>query len=380
MNNRGWKRFLAVLIAAVMVGNQFLVYAHAEKNPGDTEAAADYTGELNGLLSGLSEINDELSAYSDEDETVRFDTGFSFSEEDAGTEETSDTDQYGEDAYDMEENSPGPDGQEDVSDHPEDENDESDDPLGAERYGDYEYEILNGTYAGITAYKGTDTVISIPERMGSYEVSRIGKNAFKGKTAITQITIPSGVQTIQDYAFQNCSALETVSLGTGLETVGTGIFYGCTSLNHVTIPGSLTTIGNYMFYGCTSLSSIDLKNVTGIGNYAFYNCSGLTSFDLKKTVTIGAYAFSGCTGLTRMDFPDSVATITYRAFYNCTNLQSIGYPMGWTTAERSTIDNGTWKYGCIFEGCTALKSITVPEGITSIPEYAFFGCNKLEEL
>ncbi|MBQ3614045.1 MAG: leucine-rich repeat protein, partial [Bacteroidales bacterium] len=69
--------------------------------------------------------------------------------------------------------------------------------------------------------------------------------------------------------------------------------------------------------------------------------------------------------------PDSVERIGYQAFCDCTNLSSINIPLNWNSAT-------DYYSGEIFSGCSSLKSITVPEGITELPDYAFYGCNYLQ--
>lgn len=64
--------------------------------------------------------------------------------------------------------------------------------------------------------------------------------------------------------------------------------------------------------------------------------------------------------------PDNVTTISYKAFYGCTNLIRIIIPSSVTTIV-------TWA----FEDCASLKNIVIPESIISIGAYAFDGCKNL---
>lgn len=99
----------------------------------------------------------------------------------------------------------------------------------------------------------------------------------------------------------------------------------------------------------------------------FYGYSGITSVTIPNSVTtIGFCAFAECTGLTSITIPDSVTTISQAAFYGCTNLTSITIPDSVTEIDR-----------CAFENCTGLKSITIPDSVTEIGDSAFGGCNNL---
>ena len=65
--------------------------------------------------------------------------------------------------------------------------------------------------------------------------------------------------------------------------------------------------------------------VTTIGSYAFYSCTSLTSVNFPVAATIGSYAFYYCTNLTSVSFP-KVTTIGSNAFAYCTSLTSVSFP------------------------------------------------------
>ena len=67
--------------------------------------------------------------------------------------------------------------------------------------------------------------------------------------------------------------------------------------------------------------------------------------------------------------PDSVTSIEDYAFYGCTSLTSITIPN-----SVKTIGNDA------FSHCTSLKSITIPDSVTSIEDYAFYNCASLKSI
>ena len=67
--------------------------------------------------------------------------------------------------------------------------------------------------------------------------------------------------------------------------------------------------------------------------------------------------------------PNSVTSIGEYAFYGCTGLTSITIP-----------NSVTWIGDCAFEGCTGLTSITIPNSVTKIGSYAFYGCTGLTSI
>ncbi len=67
-----------------------------------------------------------------------------------------------------------------------------------------------------------------------------------------------------------------------------------------------------------------------------------------------------------MTIPDSVTSIGSYAFYGCTNLTSVVIPNSVTNIG-----------GYAFEDCSGLTSVTIPDSVTSIGFEAFKGCNGL---
>ena len=67
--------------------------------------------------------------------------------------------------------------------------------------------------------------------------------------------------------------------------------------------------------------------------------------------------------------PNSVTEIGYWAFYGCKNLTQISIPESVTE-----IGNGA------FDGCTNLKEITIPDSVTKIGYRAFYGCKNLKKI
>lgn len=154
-------------------------------------------------------------------------------------------------------------------------------PLGAvgvsaETSGNYTYTVSDGE-ATITKYNGSDRDVTIPDTLGGYPVTTIGKSAFEGSTHLGSVVIPDSVTTIGQWAFYNCAKLNSVIIGDSVTTIGLAAFFFCESLTSVVIPDSVTTIDIEAFSWCPSLTSVIIGNgVTTIGDWAFGNCESLT--------------------------------------------------------------------------------------------------------
>ena len=196
------------------------------------------------------------------------------------------------------------------------------------------------------SYSGT---VDIPETVTyggvTYDVTSIGKYAFRDCTSLTSVTIPSSVTSIGSYAFEDCTSLASVTIPSSVTSIGSYAFSGCTSLASVTNSSGVTSIGDYAFSGCTSLASVTIsEGVNSIGDYAFYKCTSLTSVTIPSSVTsIGDHAFYFCTSLTSVTISEGVTSIGHAAFWVC----------------------------------TSLASVTIPSSVTSIGQYAFGDCTSL---
>ena len=200
---------------------------------------------------------------------------------------------------------------------------------------------------------------------------------------------------------KDAKGIKTVVIGNGVTSIGGYAFSYCSGLTSVTIPASVTSIGNYAFSGCSGLTSIEIpSNVTSIGQSAFNRCSGLTSVTIPAGVTsIGDYVFNDCSNLATITvetsntvynsrngcnaiietssnkliagcknttIPASVTSIGNYAFYGCSGLTSITIPASVTSIVYSA-----------FFGCSGLTSVEIPASVTSIGDYAFSGCSGL---
>ena len=84
---------------------------------------------------------------------------------------------------------------------------------------------------------------------------------------------------------------------------------------------------------------------------------------------IGEYAFEGCSFLKSITIPNSVTSIGSGAFYDCSGLTSIDIPNSVTS-----IGEGA------FSGCSGLTSIDIPNSVMSIGDRTFQNCSGLTSI
>ena len=119
------------------------------------------------------------------------------------------------------------------------------------------------------------------------------------------------------------------------------------------------------FKGCTKMTGfIETKSLSDIGYEAFASCHALTRLILSPAyydLSIGEDAFSGC-GFTYLEIGYRVKKISDYAFSSCTNLITVKFENG---SKLTSIGNYA------FQHCINLWSISIPDKVTSIGEYAF---------
>ncbi len=261
----------------------------------------------------------------------------------------------------------------------------------------------------------------------------MGKRSFYKCTSLKEVTFPDYMESIDSEAFSNCTSLTEISLPLGIEEISSRAFFFCTSLKNINFPLTLNTVGVNAFGLCEKLEAIEFPvGITVIDSFAFSACDSLdsikipdtyvsishqafneTKYYLNKenykdgllyignhlikadpaltgnitlkntTINIIDRAFEDCTQITQITIPKSLKYIGSNAFFTCTSLEAVNIS---DTEAWFSIFFTNEKSNPLFMGATLtlngseLTDITVPEAVTRIRNYTFYGYDKLKAL
>lgn len=186
--------------------------------------------------------------------------------------------------------------------------------------------------------------------------------------------------------------------GSVCTSIGSGVFSYVTGIKKITLPESLTSIGIWAFYN-TGLESIVIPDsVTSIGANAFRDCADLKSITIGKGVkSVGAGAFENCPLLTEIKFNavamndvssedglffhsgHSAGGIKVTVGSEVTRIPASLFYISGNTDAAPNIVSVVFEQGSVcevignhaFRCVSTLKSIVIPDSVTSVGSYAF---------
>lgn len=199
-------------------------------------------------------------------------------------------------------------------------------------------------------------------------VTEIGSNAFKGCTKIKYVNIDndSMLTSIGEGAFSGCTKLNSINLEncSMLETIGNssanntteenGVFYN-TAISEITIPASVTSVDGYSFSQCQDLVNVIIEENSKInvfGKGVFYGCTSMESINIENckedSIKVGESLFEKCTALKTLNVPSGFKSVRFIC-RGCKSLESI------TFEQNTNITSGYDTSGILDNDCKVVE-------------------------
>lgn len=249
--------------------------------------------------------------------------------------------------------------------------------------------FVDSTVEQICATKWGDGTGIKPSQAAQVTNAQFGLT-FRNNTEITsfnELSYFTDLTTFQNGAFQGCSALTEITIPAGIQNNATAIanlFANCTSLSKIYGLENLN-LGNYCFSGTSALSEIHVSSVEGFLNNIFNSTSSpfyassaasrglyinntlVTNINIPNTFSsVPAFLFRGNNTLESVTFPSTITVIPVHAFYNCTALTSVNIPSSITQINESA-----------FWGCLGLSSFPSLDNVENFGVNAFYDCRNI---
>lgn len=205
------------------------------------------------------------------------------------------------------------------------------------------------------------------------------------------LNIGNGITKIPDGLFYKVNILESISFSNTLIEIGNGNFTDNSIITTLNFPESLKMIGSSSFYGFSNLQEITFhEGLETIKGQAFNECPLIKNLVLPTTLTSMTFSFhnssleslvmggenvgftqgrSGIGGMSAKNMTIRGGTIDTSAFSGYTNIENV--ILG---------ESVKWSSGGQFQRCTKLASVSMSDGIASIPENCFSGCSSLNNV
>lgn len=213
---------------------------------------------------------------------------------------------------------------------------------------------------------------------------------------LTSVKMIGDITNIGESAFRESAGLTEVSLPNTITAIGTCAFDGCSSLKEILIGDAVTSIGNFAFYKCVSLEKVVCEPVVPptCGYDVFYEVDKAKCVLYVKPASHDKYRkadtwhyFSSIKNIDRYCGNDLTWTLdedgnlviegTGKMFdYTSEN------PAPWgENIKTVTLPEGITTIGYrAFYKAGLLTEITIPDAVTSIGDYAFYNCEGLRKI
>ncbi|MBR3817470.1 MAG: leucine-rich repeat protein [Clostridia bacterium] len=231
-------------------------------------------------------------------------------------------------------------------------------------------ELIIGPGIRKIGYQAFSGCVAIKKITFSYAVEVIGEQAFKGSCHLKEVVISSSVKSVGEYAFSECHMLESVTFGDKTEgkavtDVGYRAFYKCPALKNITFNTGVKSFDGYAFQESKNIENVyvnDLASYLGITHKEMHDNWSSPAYFADNLYINGEVAKN-------LVIPEGVTRISEYAFYGTKTLETVQFP--------STL---THIGDCSFALCVNLQDVVFPDSLKKIGDFSFMTCKKIKSL
>ena len=243
-------------------------------------------------------------------------------------------------------------------------------------------------YSGLNV-SFADGSVGFVKQNGVVYTADMKKIVMTDKTVSGVYDMPDSVEEIVSGAFSGCEQLTAVDISNSVTTITYGQFMNCTALEKVVIPSSITAAEGLAFAGCDAMEEVHISdleawckisfdyngNPLGFAHNLYLDGELIVDLVIPKSITeLKPHVFEGGTCFESVTVHEGVTKMGYEAFYNCIALKKvkISNMVAWCGIEFEDRTANPLRYaGNLYMSEQQVKSLVIPEGVTSIGQYAF---------
>ena len=211
------------------------------------------------------------------------------------------------------------------------------------------------------------------EDKGGYTIT--GTDSATGAIVIPSTINGAPVVEILAGAFKDNTSITSIDLSgaTNLKTIG-NVAFGFTNIKELTIPGNVETVGRWIVEGCSSLTSLTIEEgVKTLSESSFYGAA-VKTIKIPSTITEIPVRCFEASAIESIELHNGITSIGDAAFMNCSNLTALTIPGSvthigqWILQIGDRDSSNNW----IPNPNTSI-TVTIEEGATGLSSEAFWG-------
>ena len=223
-------------------------------------------------------------------------------------------------------------------------------------------------------------------------VTSVRAGAFSNQTPTNlgfsaKLVLPGSIQTIGEKAFYQNTAFTEITLNEGLLYIGDSAFEG-SAITYIEVPTTVTGMGDSVFR-FSQLKDIKIcgQAINGAGNYMCANTQISLFVYPEDTVYVPDNMFSGCQKLYYLVLNEGIEEIGWHIISDTPKLTSVNIPkttrimeaaFGYSSITSAVVPGTVTSWAQAFNNSTALRTVTIEDGVTNIDHNVFAGCTKLQ--